>query len=431
MNSHAAIQLPAGDRQILRELAARQMTDAQLPLMQERIRDWYRHNDLAGGRPMVHLELATFAAEVIPPRLRCTSERGRQIESQILANLLNFELFDDDRIVPPFFPLSWRSSFRLFGQDFAVTRATDAKGRNIGYHYIPVIHDLEAELPALPASEFSVDKEATMAEKAALEDLFGDILPVRLLTGGLYAVPTQMIVRLMGMEAMFMAMYDCPEALHALLRRITDDYVAYFRYLEQLGCLLPTNSYAGVCQGTWGYTRQLPGPDAAAFVQQNPPASVTLLESWGYLDSQETVGISPDMFAEFFFPYYQEIASLFGLVSYGCCEPVDPIWDRCISQLDRLRKVSVSPWCNEAFMGERLHSRPVIYQRKPSPLFLGVGRELDEAAFRAHIRQTMQAARGCHLEITMRDIYTLEGNEEKGRRAVAIIRELAQTDWHS
>ena len=147
------------------------------------------------------------------------------------------------------------------------------------------------------------------------------------------------------------------------------------------------------------------------------------------MDSQETVGISPAMFEEFIFPCYRKIAEQFGLLSYGCCEPVDPIWDSCISKLPNLRKVSISPWCNEEFMGERLRGGRVIYQRKPSPNFLGVDPVLDEEAFRQHIRKTLLAARGCKLEITQRDVYTIHHNIPKARRYVEIIREEIEDHW--
>ncbi len=96
---------------------------------------------------------------------------------------------------------------------------------------------------------------------------------------------------------------------------------------------------------------------------------------WGFMDSQETVSISPKMFADFIFPAYQKVASTYGLLSYGCCEPVDPVWD-CIGSLDNLRKVSISPWCNEDIMAERLRGSRTIYHRKPSPNFLGVNPDL-------------------------------------------------------
>ncbi|MDL2293330.1 hypothetical protein LJC60_01715 [Ruminococcaceae bacterium OttesenSCG-928-D13] len=77
-----------------------------------------------------------------------------------------------------------------------------------------------------------------------------------------------------------------------------------------------------------------------------------------------------EMYAEFVFPYYERIAQVYGRLSYGCCEPVDPVWDM-VSRLPNLRKISISPWCNEEKMGEALRGSSIIYHRKPSPTSLG------------------------------------------------------------
>ena len=137
------------------------------------------------------------------------------------------------------------------------------------------------------------------------------------------------------------------------------------------------------------------------------------------------------MFGEFFFPYYLDVARNFGLLCYGCCEPVHKIWEKYISKLPGLRKVSISPWCDEGYMGEALKGSNVIYHRKPSPNYVGVGKELDEAGFCKHIIKTMKCARGCKLEISFRDVYTLEANIQKPRRAVQIVRELTGKYWVS
>ena len=108
------------------------------------------------------------------------------------------------------------------------------------------------------------------------------------------------------------------------------------------------------------------------------------------------------MYKRFVFPYYRELAAEFGQVYYGCCEPVHEIWDACVSQYPNLRKVSISAWCNEEYMGEALRHSPVIYSRKPSPNFIGVGDNFDTEAFSAHIRKTLTEARDCHLEIIFR-----------------------------
>lgn len=80
-------------------------------------------------------------------------------------------------------------------------------------------------------------------------------------------------------------------------------------------------------------------------------------------------------------------------------------------------------------MGEALKGSRVIYSRKPSPNFIGVGATLDEKAFRAHIRKTLAAAQGCHMEFIFRDVYTLSGDTSKPGRAVQITRELIEEMW--
>ncbi|MDR1160276.1 MAG: hypothetical protein LBK69_06600, partial [Syntrophomonadaceae bacterium] len=146
-----------------------------------------------------------------------------------------------------------------------------------------------------------------------------------------------------------------------------------------------------------------------------------------HLNSQESVGISPEMFAEFIYPYYAETAAEYGLVYYGCCEPVHKTWDSCLSKLPNLRKVSISAWCDEEIMSERLKDGKIIYSRKPSPQFIGVQAAFDEGAFTAYVKKTASLLRGgCKAEFIFRDIYRLNGNLEKLRRAVDITRRIAE-----
>jgi hypothetical protein len=89
-----------------------------------------------------------------------------------------------------------------------------------------------------------------------------------------------------------------------------------------------------------------------------------------------------------------------------------------------LRKLSISPWCDEEYMGERLAGKNIIYHRKPSPNFLSDNNpELDDGAVRKHIQKTLAAARGCKIEFTQRDVYRVGKNPLKVKRFVQIIRE--------
>ena len=92
--------------------------------------------------------------------------------------------------------------------------------------------------------------------------------------------------------------------------------------------------------------------------------------------------------------------------------------------------MSISPWCDEEFMGERLQGSDIIYHRKPSYIYLGVGSELDVDAFIKDMIKTLKAAKGCKLEFAFRCIYTLTGNREKPRQAIKILRNLIDEYWN-
>jgi hypothetical protein len=292
----------------------------------------------------------------------------------------------------------------------------DSQGVNTGFRLKNPIKDLKEDFHILKPAVCRVDKERTLAWKAFLEDLFGGLLPVRLVTG-VYGCGslTYEAFALMGMEAFYMAMYDQPDEVHRLMAYLRDNGLRIMRWAEQSGLLRLNNRFQLCGVGvTQGYTHRLPAPG-----YEGPAAR--LCDMWGGASSQETVGISPRMFHEFCFPYYRDVCAPVGQLYYGCCEPAHPFWDD-IRQLPHLRKVSISRWCDERMMGEALRGTDIVFSRKPSPNFLGVDKELNEAAWSAHIRQTLEAARGCLVEFIVCDVYTVHGNLGKARRAVELAR---------
>ncbi len=401
------------DRQVLRELARHQLSLSKSERNQKLVKDWYRHHRLENGRPMVHIELWTFEQELIPKRLRCETELGRQIETDIYRQIINFEVFGDDRPVPDYYPVTWDTHFDLFDIKIILDHPEGDSASDLGHQFVHQITDLNKDYEGLKPSTYGVNRQKTMDYQAIVEDVIGDILEVRLVMNALTACPTQDIVHIMGMQNMFMSMIDTPELFKAMMHRVAEDYISYFRWLETQRLILPTTGYENLGNGSFCFDETL--------ISNNE--SLASSQVWGFMDSQETVGISPDMFGEFIVPTYEKIAKEFAQLSYGCCEPVDGLWDEHLSKLSNMKKVSISPWCNEQIMGEKLVDSGIIYFRKPSPNYLGVGKNFDEIAFRQHIKDTVTAARGCQVEFAQRDVYTINNDERKIIRAVEIIRE--------
>ncbi|MEG0304408.1 MAG: hypothetical protein RR635_01800 [Oscillospiraceae bacterium] len=405
------------EREHLRALAHKQMEIAHSAKNLDRVKEWKLHNELLGTRPMIHIELDTFEAEALETRLVCKDDMARRLERDLYRSFINITEFDDDWVVPDYFNIELSTYFHLFGHEASQINAQDLNGNSLGHQFNYIINDLEADVGVLGKSEFGVNKADTDEYCKVAQDVFGDILPTRITMGCLGAVPTQQVIHMMGMETMCFSICDYPELFSNMMSRIADDYLAYFKFLQDGGYLLPTTGFERLNQGTKCFTDELASEGV-----------LTTKDVWGFMDSQESVSLSPDMFGEFIFPCYKKIGAAFGLLSYGCCEPVDKVW-QYVKTFDNLRKVSISPWCDEAFMADKLRGSKIIYQRKPSPNYLGIGKALDEDAFRAHIGATIKTAHGCTLEITQRDVYTIANDISKVHRYVQIIREEITNHW--
>lgn len=399
------------DREILRKLARYQLELAHSPRNKQTYADW-----LANGssktqvtRPLIRIEINTFEHQIMPAFQKCEGEEARRIEQQMLRPIINFTQFEDDTLVPDYFGVEDAYQFTPFGLPVKIQQSG-----GLGHHFIPYLHDLEEDDHLLGPSTFAVCEDQAQASVALAQDIFGDILPVKRISNAAYCTPMQDIVHIMNMDDMYMAMIDDEERFTAMLDRLTDDYIAFFKAQEASGTLHTAARMQHLCQGTYCFTSELPDDQPGA----------KLKDMWLFMDSQETAGVSPDMYKELVFPYYKKVMDHFGLVSYGCCEASHPIWDNCLSSLEKLRKVSISPWCDEEFMGERLRGTGVTFLRKPPATLLGMDTpELDEEATLACFRKTARAAKDCKIEIIQRDVYMVGSSVKKVHRFAELARQ--------
>lgn len=400
------------DKQILQDMAKRQAELAYSPEMDRLRAEWEAHGRFASNsRPMITMELWTFAEDIIPPLMKCEGEQARAIEWGLHGNVVNHTLFGDDTIVKGYIPISYASYFKPFDLEVNIEHTS-----GLGHHFVPVLSDLEEDFDKLKKSTFGVDKSNVLKYIDEHQDIFGEALPIKLRGSSPGFCLTQNIVHIMSMEDMFVNMCTYPELYHKMMEQLTNDYIEYIELMEGEGVFLATFDESHLGQGSYCFNDLLP----------KQGEGLKTKDIWCYMDSQESSGVSPQMYMEFVAPYYRRISDKFGRLSYGCCEAVDPIWDGFLSKLQNLGKVSISPWCNEEIMGEKLRGKDIVYLRKPSPNLLGVGDILDEQAVTEHISKTVTAAKGCTLEIAQRDVYSVSKSPEKVRRYVELLRKCCE-----
>lgn len=409
--------IPDNERTYLRELAKKQMEYAALPVMEERKQMWYDLNDSKpGARPPMIVEGWTFDRDFMPEgTFKCESQHGRGIENQLLRNIRNHEILDDDKVMPDSFDIGWFITIDEMGVTIERDQVKDAEGVMTGYKFHHPIKDLHADLELLKPAQCSVDKAGTMEWKSFVEELLGDIMPVNIQFGPSGSTMlTHRVVELMGMEAFFMAMYDTPEDVHKLMSFLRDNSLRLMKWAEAEELLVPNNGGQQSFGSSFNWTTNLPAPG-----YEGGPAR--LCDMWGSSNSQETVSVSPEMFHDFCFPYYRDVCEPVGLLYYGCCEPTHPFWDD-LQLLPHLKKISISRWCDERFMGDALRGTEIVYSRKPNPNFLSVDVKLDEDAWAKHIQETLEATKGVFTEFIVRDVYTVHGNLDNPRRCIEIAR---------
>jgi hypothetical protein len=200
----------------------------------------------------------------------------------------------------------------------------------------------------------------------------------------------------MGVENALYTLVDKPDFMHRLVGRLTDCYMSMLDQLEDQGLLCGPQS---LIHCTGAYTDDLPAP---GYNPQKPRTK----DLWMFGLAQMFSTVSPAMFKEFEVDYTRRICERFGLVYYGCCDPLDGKMAE-VRMIPNVRKVSMSPWVNEERGAEEI-GRDFVYSRKPSPALVAT-EHFNPEAVRTDLVATRKVCEkyGCPLEMILKDLSTV------------------------
>jgi hypothetical protein len=400
------------ERDRLRDLASRYSEFARSDMMAERKRQWTALRDLRPERPMILFETFSVNGFLKDEDFVCENEYLRNVERTFLQALKQIDFVGDDIVVEDYFQLAWRIVKSDYGVPIVEHHADDSMAYVSNF---PI--QTPEDLSKLKVRTFRVDRERTLGFKDTLEDIFGDILPVRVgnidkffpdmgfnpFCGNNAPLITMDAFKLMGYENMAMWSYDHGDALRELLDYLLQDNLRFISWMKDEGLLqLNTdNQFAG--PSGYGYVSDLPAADGVT--------EAAISDCWTWVESQETNVFSPKMFNDIFLPYLAEYANLFGLVSYGCCEPVDDRIDLIKQAIPKLRTVSVSGWNNFESVAESL-GKDYVYCRKPNPTFIS-GKDPDWKGALEDIKRTWACTKDQPVEFVVRDVYEINGDIDR------------------
>jgi len=95
-----------------------------------------------------------------------------------------------------------------------------------------------------------------------------------------------------------------------------------------------------------------------------------------------------------------------------------------LRQISNLRRIAVSPMADAARCAEQIGTEYILSYR-PSPSDM-VGYGFDPDRIRRIMRRDLDACRECHVDITLKDVETVEFDTERVRQWVEITRELIE-----
>ncbi len=401
------------DNAVLVRLAERVAGIAAGSRMEEVRRLWYGVNTLQKTRPAVFCDPENGWNEIITEtQMECRGKLARRWEMDLRKEIFWGEEMGDDKPVEPFFDVPYTVS----PDDWGLAPIYHKTGALGSYVWEAPIRDYATDLKKLHAPQFEIDWETTRGMLEIAKNVFGELLTVRLKGIWWWSLGlTWPAATLRGLSNLMVDFVDHPDELKGLLSAISRGHLSKLDYLEVEGLLSLNNDGTYVGSGGYGFTDELP--------QKDFTGKVRCRDLWGFTESQETVHVSPAMYEEFVFPREKPIMERFGLTCYGCCEPLHGRW-KTVSRHHGLRRVSCSPWADLEKMAESLEDRYVL-SMKPNPAAIATP-QIDEQSIRSQLRRALDVAKGCVVEIIMKDNHTIGGRPENVVKWCRIAKEEAQ-----
>ena len=392
----------ASDRQILRQLAASYAEIAASDEQNTNIDAWRALYAKKPVKPMFSISQICWEEleneeELV---LRCEDPFARELEDKMRKMLYRHKYFPCDMVFTPYIGISKLVYNSGIGVG-TVTRDNAPSDANHSHVYSDGIPD-EAALERLhyPIIEYKKAESEARLEKAM--EYFGDILPVRLTGSLMWMALWDRIVFWRGAEKVLYELADRPEFLHKLMQKLTDiEHYTIDKY-EELN-LFEAEGALCHCAETWCEDLPKEGYD---------PKHVRAKDCWVSGAAQIFSEVSPRMHDEFEIEYMKPLYERFGLVNYGCCEPLHKKID-IIRKINNIRMISASPWTDVDRQAEAMGA-DFVMARKPNPAFVAFD-TMDTQAIANEIRHTLNAAKrsGTPVLFVLKDITTLRNHPER------------------
>ena len=400
----------ADEKSYLRDLAAMTAEIANEKRMDGILRRW---RDVNSGRMPDRVPVwarpAGCWSEMLPKEsLVCKDDYNRELEYYLRQILIKRDV-DDDHPVFDYFKVDAvfdESPNPPYGFEFK-RDLLDEGGSSWGYS--PELKNVE-DFDKLTTPVYKLNIEKTNAKLAKAEDMFSGILGVRLnaLPSGYLNIATicSQAAQIRGLEQLMMDMILEPEAIHHLMKVITDGVLNFLDEVEASGLLKPNI-------------------DEPMFLSdplrpRSRDSTFTLKDCWIAGNSQEFDQVAPEMVQEFLIDYQNKIFERFGAVSYGCCENLTQKIDQVLT-VPNLKIFVSSAWSDLKKIASRAGDEHCIMWRHSASDVTCLS---DLEKVKKDTTEGVSILKGCRYQIVLRELQSLFGRPGRIHEWVRMCKEI-------
>jgi len=343
--------------------------------------------------------------ELLPESsLTCTDPLCRSVERTLRMHLIKHEIGDDDPIEP------YWSVNAAFDQHTPYTwgvpiRHISSNTPGGAYKFDPPLKT-EADFDKLMLPEYTYNEENTRKALTQMQEFFGDSMEVRLTCGiPLHPGLGGMATELRGLDQLMYDMADRPDLVHRLMKHLQEGVLKAMKAYEDTGMLTLNNTGPMYCSDP-------PCKDAN---------NIRLHDLWGMTESQEFQEVSPAMWEEFLLSYQIPILSKYWLVSYGCCENLTRKINGVL-KIPNLRIFVSSAWTDLRKVVEAVGEKyTIMWRQKATDVIFN-----DLESTKKHLEEGLKITKGCYVQIVLRELQTLNGNNQRLKEWASIAKEITE-----
>jgi hypothetical protein len=408
-------RISVAERETLRRLADRKQRIGEQPRQQRVMNAWRGMNDLRPVRPMVWIDEIPWpefeAADPGALRPVCRDPVLRQVEQNLRRELYQWDHFPCDMVVEPVVYVPIVGSPTSSYADYGIREKTRSSSHTEDVVFLPVLQNIE-DADRIRMPEVVYDRVGTDRRLERVTSALDGVIPVR--RRGLvhqWHAPWDQIIRWYGIEPLYVDLVENPERVHRVISNFCRALSDVLDRQTALGMLDVGNGNWRVGSGGMGCASALP--------ERVDGRAVTPADQWGCSNAQIFSEVSPEMHEEFSLTYERPLLARFGLVYYGCCEPLHRKI-HLLRTLPNLRKISVSPKADLPCLAGAV-GREYVLSVKADPALLA-WEVFDEGAVRAEWATILQTTRDQAVEIILKDLTTVRGDPRRLGQWAALAR---------